>query len=89
MGGRGSDADDSRPDTYHVCVTDDRIAHTLRAADRITDPVQRSDIMRDAGAIGDAETQTWKLPTWPDPLPSRLALRVLFLQRPDLIRDPL
>lgn len=55
------------------------------AADRITDPIQRRDIMRNAGAVGDSETRTWKLPHWPDPLPPTTALRLLFIERPDLI----
>jgi hypothetical protein len=69
-------------------MVDQAFIDALAAADRITDPVQRSEIMRDAGAVGDADTRTWKLPHWPDPLPLTTALRLLFVERPDLICAP-
>ena len=70
------------------CMVDRAFMDALAAADRITNPVERSDIMRDAGAVGDAATRTRKLPHWPDPLPLTTALRLLVVQRPDLIRTP-
>jgi hypothetical protein len=69
-------------------MVDQALTEAIAAADRITDPVLRGDIMRDAGAVGDVETQTWKLPHWPDPLPPTTALRLLFVERPDLICAP-
>lgn len=68
---------------------DQTVIEAIAAAGRITDPVQRSDIMRDAGALGDADTRRWSLPHWPDPLPPTTALRLLFVERPDLVCAPI
>jgi hypothetical protein len=70
-------------------MRDQTVMAAIAAADRITDPVQRGDIMHDAGAVGDAATRTWKLPRWPDPLPPTTALRLLFIERPHLICPPI
>jgi hypothetical protein len=70
------------------CVVDQAVIEAIAAADRITDPVLRGEILRDTGAVGEAETRTWKLPHWPDPLPPTTALRLLFVERPDLICAP-
>ena len=64
------------------------VVRAIAAADRITDPVQRGDIMRAVGAKPGAEERKWAVPGWPEPLPSATALRLLFLTRPDLIQEP-
>ncbi len=68
-----------------MTLTPDEIQAAFDAADNITDPITRSDIMRAAGATGDPEKQTWRLPNWPEPLPSTTAVRVVLLTRPDLV----
>lgn len=64
----------------------DTFTRAIRAADRITDPVERGEILVDAGARPDFATGKWRLRyAGPEPVPGTLALRCLYLHRPDLI----